>query len=316
MPETPTGAVNGVNAVFTASGTILANHQLFVDRVLQVVGTDYDYAGATITFRAGSIPQVGAILVLYGTLPAGVGAGPTGWETAASVISDAAIELGIAMTAIDDPWASADQNIALLRALLKSQGRELAKARAWSHLRKTYGFSTVGGQTAYPLPIDFRGLVDQTGWNRSGGMPIEGPLSAQTWAYTQAVPMVAPFNVTFRPLNGQVVLAAAPGGTLSISFEYLSKYWVRSALAPAADKDAPTAKDDVICFEPLLMVRALKLAFMKARKFECGSEQQEYDETLSAVASDDSPAPVLNLAGPGDFKLIDWDNVPPTGAGG
>lgn len=316
MAETPAGTVDGTNAVFTASGNLLASHQLFVDRVLQVVGTDYTYSGATITFLAGSIPQAGALLLLYGTVPAAPGTGSPDWDTVADIVSDAAIELGLVVAPIADPYASTDQNIVQLRQLLKSQGRELVKVRAWTHLQKDFLLTTVPGQTSYPLPVDYRATEDQTGWNRTSALPMTGPVSPQAWAQLKALPMASAVTLMWRPLNGQVVVTPTPTQALTIAFEYLSSYWVRSLGAPAPDKDAPTAATDVVCFEPLLALRALKLAFLKAKKLECSSEQEEYDETLAAVAADDSPAEVLRLGrGKGGLKLLDWDNVPITGAG-
>lgn len=62
--EIPTGTVNGVNAVFTASTTLRSDHLLMVDRVVQVPDLDYTYSGVTITFLTGAIPQTGSIIRL------------------------------------------------------------------------------------------------------------------------------------------------------------------------------------------------------------------------------------------------------------
>jgi hypothetical protein len=62
--EIPSGTVNGTNPTFAAVAPI-TSEQLFVDRVLQVPGTDYTVVGNTITFLAGAIPQAGALIRLY-----------------------------------------------------------------------------------------------------------------------------------------------------------------------------------------------------------------------------------------------------------
>jgi hypothetical protein len=54
--ETPVGAVNGNNKIFTASGTLLG-HQLIADRVVQEEGLDYTVALNVITFLAAAFPS-------------------------------------------------------------------------------------------------------------------------------------------------------------------------------------------------------------------------------------------------------------------
>jgi hypothetical protein len=63
-PETPAGAVNGVNANFTLNGIPLpaASLQVFRNGLLQKVGVDYTVAVNVVTFLPVSIPQPGDIL--------------------------------------------------------------------------------------------------------------------------------------------------------------------------------------------------------------------------------------------------------------
>lgn len=59
--ETPSGTINGVNTVFTLANTpTTGTEQVFLNRALQVPGTDYTISGATITFTGA--PAGGAIL--------------------------------------------------------------------------------------------------------------------------------------------------------------------------------------------------------------------------------------------------------------
>jgi len=63
--ETPAGALNGVNNVFTLSQipNPAASVAVFRNGVFQKLGTDYNVNNNTITFLAGSIPQAGDILL-------------------------------------------------------------------------------------------------------------------------------------------------------------------------------------------------------------------------------------------------------------
>lgn len=63
--ETPSGTVNGSNVTFTLAHTPspAGSLQLYVNGVLQIAGTDYTLATATITF--GSAPSTGALLTAF-----------------------------------------------------------------------------------------------------------------------------------------------------------------------------------------------------------------------------------------------------------
>ena len=72
-----------------------------------------------------------------------------------------------------------------------------------------------------------------------------------------------------------------------------------------ATSDEPTDSDSIIVFDPLLMIRGLKLAFMKAKGFDTTALQQDFNRTLDSVKGHDSPAPTLSASARGIGGL--WD---------
>lgn len=78
---------------------------------------------------------------------------------------------------------------------------------------------------------------------------------------------------------------------------------------------APTTKDDLILYDPLLVVRGLKLAFLKAKGFDTAIAQDEFDTILEAAKADDAAAPVLSLNQSTEGYLLSDKNVPITGFG-
>lgn len=65
--ETPSGAINGVNAVFTLSkGPKVGSECVFKNGIRQRPGSgnDYTISGGTITFEAGNIPLTGDVLLV------------------------------------------------------------------------------------------------------------------------------------------------------------------------------------------------------------------------------------------------------------
>lgn len=250
---------------------------------------------------------------------------PTGglvppWETVQQIVSNAALDLGLG-NAGTNVMASSDANILQLCSLLKSAGRELVHLRSWNHLRGEHSFTTAAGQSVYPLPADYHNMIDQTWWNRTNRLPVGGPLSAQEWQYLKGRIVGVVFNVLFRPMNRQIVLYPdnnIPTG-FNIVFEYNSSFWISTSGTPdTATSDAPAASTDFVWFDPLLMVRKLKLDFLKAKGFDTTSAQQDYETALEYVKGNDAPSPVLNATrrfNPVIDPLIGGQNIPVTGFG-
>jgi hypothetical protein len=255
------------------------------------------------------------------TLPGGLSGllgGDTAYSighTAGDIINRTAKYVGLA--AVDDPYASDDPNFILLCALLTDVGQEIARLREWTHLQKEYTFVTVAAQEAYDLPPDFRGMIDQTGWNRTSRFPLGGPLSPQEWQYLQGIGTALTVTVLFRPLRQQMHLQGGSSipGSLTIAYEYLSSYWVQPQGQLTATQAEPTLSSDVVLFDPLLMTRALRVAFLKAKGFDSNAAQGDYDRALELIKSEDSASPVLNLNSGRGVRMIGPRNLPETGYG-
>lgn len=76
-----------------------------------------------------------------------------------------------------------------------------------------------------------------------------------------------------------------------------------------------TLSTDVVLFDPLLVMRGLKLAWLKAKGFDTTAAQGDFDTTLERVKGADSNAPVLSLNGNSDNYLLSDKNIPITGFG-
>lgn len=218
------------------------------------------------------------------------------WPTAGEVVNDAAVEVGLADSA--DPFVSTDANIVQLCRLLKSVGQELVMDRNWSYLRKEHTFTTVLGTANYALPTDFKRMIPQTGWNRTNRLPLGGPLSPQEWQFLKARLVGVVFTVLFRPMLGQIYLypdTNTPGGYV-IAFEYDSKFWVSTDATPTVlSSEYPIASTDYVWFDRLLLVRKLKLDFLKAKGLDTTAAEQDYAQTLNKCLAADNPGKMLSL---------------------
>lgn len=244
------------------------------------------------------------------------------YETAGSIINDAAVELGLAPLANSGASAhsSTDPNFILLWRLLKRVGRQLALEREWVQLRQEHSFTTDALVTEYDLPADFSRMIDQAGWNRSQDRRLH-VADAELWQYVKATDSSWLVSFLFFPKDRKIeVWPQPPTDAETIAFQYMSRYWAGLEVSPPSlpTADAPTSGQYTVYFEPTLMVPALKLAYCRARGFDTTAVEEEYRAAYSAVSSANvNAAPVLNLTRPNNsgLRLLDEWNLPDTGWG-
>lgn len=234
------------------------------------------------------------------------------YDTVANIVSKAAVALGLGT--VSDVFASTDPNVVQLRTLLESVGRELVRERRWSHLVLEHTFTTTAA-ASYALPADFRCLVPSTGWNRTTDWPLGGPLDGETWQYI-ASGSITPTRLYVRVWRGAMYVQPSTDTGSSIAYEYGTVYWVATTGSTTPTLDGPTANTDVILFDPDLIQKALRLAWLEAKGFDTTAALSRYERALRVAASDDSQArawPIGRVRG--EAHLLSGANVPDRGWG-
>jgi len=232
------------------------------------------------------------------------------FDTAGTIINDVAVAVGL--SAVTDPFASTDPIFVQLCRLLKVVGRRLALARDWTSMVKEHSFVTVAATNSYDLPADFAKMIDQTGWDRTGELPLGGPLDAAQWQYLAASDLGVTLQVHVRFWQDNIHLWPQPvAGGLTIAFEYLSRLWVMPSGETVATNDIPTAATDTILFDPALVCAALELAWAKAKGFDTSAALADFNQAWSSAAGNDTASPVLSLTGPAlGPHFLDVNNIP------
>lgn len=235
--------------------------------------------------------------------------------TADEVLNNAAVELGLLGANLTNPFSSTDQNIVLLVRLLRRLGRQLVRARDWSHLTREYTFPTVASTASYALPTGFLRMKDQTHWNRDTSAPLGGPAGPVGWQEMNATTSAGPIVRPFRIFGNKLHLYPTPTEAEDIYYEYITSYWVVPDGQAVPTASTTTAITDTLWFDETLLVAGLRLAYLKAKGFDSTAAQLEFNDAWDAATSGDGVAPVLNLSGAQGFRLIDTRNLPDTGYG-
>lgn len=220
------------------------------------------------------------------------------FDTAANIISDAAIQLGLVSTAIADPYAETDANILRLNACLKQLGQDLARDHQWSHLTAEFTFNTANGTADYALDgdDDFIAIVNGTAWNRTQDRRLVGPLSPGRWQAVKGAGVSPAVSQYFRIWQNRLHIFPTPTAIEAIYYEMKSDLWVAATASPThATKNAPTLASDVIWFDRRLMAWGLRLYHKRDNGFPSEVEQRAFDGALAVSLGDDGGAPVLDL---------------------
>lgn len=238
------------------------------------------------------------------------------YTTVSDVINRTLPEVGLGTSS--NVFADTTQAVVQMRNLLTSCGLFLLYEFPWERMRREWTFTTVvpGDTGDYTLPTGWGYMIPQTGWSRTNQTALAGPLSAQEWQYLKARSSTNPLYASFRLKQGQLSLyPQPPGNGIIVALEYVSRYW-----AVAADtttyKEIPTANDDVVLFDDLLIIKALKAAFLGAKGFDTTKADIEYEKVFNNIVGFDNSAPVLNVGRRRrSSRLIDSFNAPDSGYG-
>jgi len=225
------------------------------------------------------------------------------YKTAGVVINRAAQELGLPVVA--DPFASSDPNMRQLVQHLNTLGLGLLDTYDWEHMMVSYSFVTAAGQTAYNLPADYHKMRDETQWDLTSKLPLQGPLTPQAWAQRQSL-TAAPTTLEFRLTTNQLLLisgVAIPGGQ-TIAYEYKSRAWVRPAAAGLNNgntlgtdgSDEIVQFGDYILFDPLVVHYGLKLLWRAGKQFATQANLGDFIRALDDAKGRAHGAKSLSLA--------------------
>lgn len=204
--------------------------------------------------------------------------------TALSLVQNACSHLGI--TAPTALFSATDDQTIQLRNLMNMEGAELAKGgptdHAWQVLvtEKTFTTTAAAIQTG-AVPTDFAFIVNDSLWNRTTMVKMEGPISAETWQTYQALTVVTIPFAAFRFRGGNLIIFPSPTAGQTAAYEYVSKYWA------SGSQSAMTADSDTALLDENLITLGVIWRFLAAKGLDYAEPFRTYQmEVSKAVARD------------------------------
>ena len=237
--------------------------------------------------------------------------------TLASICQGALREIG-EFEVPDTFVGSANRTATQMLNLAQREGRVLSRRFDWQALtiRKTFTTTVAEIQTG-AIPADFRHFKNLTWWDDTNQWKLRGPATANQWQILKSGISAAAAQKWVRRRGNDLLLWPAPTVTTdTISYEYVSKYWVDTDADDAGDSASWVADDDTALLDEELMQMGLVWRFLKSKGLPYEEEYNEYEIIVRSAMSHDKGHSDLYLASRvSDSFLIDHDNIPDTNYG-
>ena len=223
--------------------------------------------------------------------------------TIKTMVQDAASRMGLPEpdSVVGNPEITAQR----LLKMFQNAGMDLVRRHQWQALLQEHAFTTVAAetQTGTPIPADFDRFVDESIYNRTKTRRVLGPMTAREWQSNQAL-TAAPVTDMFRIRGGAFLYYPAPTSGDTVAYEYVSRFWIDTALDGSGDASVFGADADVILLDEEMVTQD---AIWRYRR----STGQSYAEDHR-----DAQFTILNrIAADGGKKTLDLGVSKPLGPG-
>lgn len=172
-------------------------------------------------------------------------------------------------------------------------------------------------QVLFPPPSDFDRQIDRTHWDKSKHWEMLGPSTPQQREWLRSGYISTGPRVRYSYMGGYFMIWPPLGTNESLSYEYVSKYWVL-ATAPTLltpTKQAFTVDTDTCIFPDALMRALIKLKYFEVKGFDTTAYYRDYVMQRDLAKANDGGSQTLAMNPRPASILIGWENIPDSNYG-
>ena len=179
------------------------------------------------------------------------------------------------------------------------------------------GVSLTFSQVLFQPPADFDRQIDRTHWDKSKHWEMLGPSTPQQREWLRSGYISTGPRVRYSYMGGYFMIWPPLGAEESLSFEYVSKYWVlaTSPTTLAPTKQSFTVDTDTCIFPDALMRALIKLKYFEVKGFDTTAFYRDYITQRDLAKANDAGSPTLAMNPRPASVLIGWENIPDSGFG-
>jgi len=152
---------------------------------------------------------------------------------------------------------NSDIQVAQLLELANTEGEELSARYLWAaKIRSnvfTLALASSQGKMNGDVVVDgdFDYIINDTFWNRTLSLPVNGPMSSKEYQTTLSFPFTGPYQRFQIRDAGVLYIEPTPTTTDTCAFDYVSKSWCESSSGDAqklwaADGDIGRLDEDIM----------------------------------------------------------------------
>lgn len=194
-----------------------------------------------------------------------------------------------------------DRGIIQLLALANEEGEDLAARTQWTAMFVEQTFTQVAAalqgtiQGGIVSAGDFSYYLNDTMWNRTTSLPIQGPVNPVDWQTLQAFPVTGPYQ-QFKIEQGKLYFdPVGANATDTIAFHYKTTSWCETT--GAVGQSEWMNDNDVGRLDESLMRLGLIWRWKKQKGLEYAEDFNTYERRVMNAIARDGGAPRLQLAG-------------------
>lgn len=238
------------------------------------------------------------------------------------VVQQACSEMGLPTP--QTLFATQDEIVRQLVALLNRVGYELVQGYPWEQLDKQFIIETVEGKDEYDLPSDWSYFLDQTQWDRTNHWPLLGPKTPQEWQWLKGGLLSSGPRLRYRVWKGKFNLFPTPSAVntpspntntgvfapWTLAMEYISNNWLASADVANTTYSEVQAETNIVLLDPWIVVSYLKLKFREAKGLDTTAFKNDFVQLFESRIGKNKGATILTLAPRARTMLIGVNNIP------
>src|SRR3990167_808342 len=170
-------------------------------------------------------------------------------------------------------------------------------------------------QVLFAPASDFDRQVDRTQWDKSKHWEMLGPSTPQQREWLRSGFISTGPRIRYWYMGGFFQIWPPLGATESLSYEYVSKYWIYATGATTTSKTIFSVDTDTCVFPDPLMRSLIKLKYLEAKGLDATAAYINYTKQLDIAKANDGGSPTLSMAPRRSEYLITNQNVQDSGYG-
>jgi len=191
-----------------------------------------------------------------------------------------------------------DTQLLQLVELLEEEGHDLARRGPWQGITSEATWSTTAAEDQGALTTlatnGFNYIKNGTFWDRTGKLPVLGPLSDAEWSALKGLATTGS-RYAYRIRGGKLLINPTPTASLTFAFEYASRNFILG-VDGTTYKSAFTLDTDTLLLPEELMTLGLRWRWKREKGLDYSEDMRTYETQVKDALARDGGKRTLSMS--------------------